>query len=604
MTQANARSCGVSVAALMTASVLSSVPASLARAQPSNVVLLPGYSMTAVATGLNFPTAMTLQGDTIWVTEEGITTPVVSPPAVKQIDNKGNVTTKLTADQLPAGTLVSPLTGIVFHEGRGEGHDKGQGEGRSRKEDQSGWFYLVHRQTNSKNAPGVPVGVVSRFKASDPVGTFQTIISGFPSFGDHPNSQIVFDHHGRAYINGAAPTNSSVVGPDNRWAPSTPTLSDFPGVDIELSGIGYQTLIPFTAPPPPPTLPALDPAGGTTTALTTYPFVAFGAPLPPGNKVKAPTPANPRQGIIAGGGTVYSFDPDAANPTSTMRLEAWGFRNPYGIGIDPFNEKALFVSNNASDVRQTTIVGNDGIAVITIRGSRPIQNDLDDVFLVQIGDNQGSKGDQDSQGHQDSKGKDSNGKGSVPFFGHPDYFHDPVTRQPIPVTDSRFCPPFRALPTPPPPTLHSPCPQFAFSDRFRATLTVQPAFAEIPDNHGSANMFDFSRTKDFGFKGDIFIAETGSIPTGTGAATLTGFKVARIDRNTGSVTDFVTHPDNNMNTIFPVDSSVPPKPILGAFNKPIDVRFRDDEMFIVDFGVSNPATPTANSGKIWKVTHN
>jgi hypothetical protein len=33
---------------------------------------------------------MTLQGDTIWVTEEGVTNPAVSPPAVKKIDNMGN----------------------------------------------------------------------------------------------------------------------------------------------------------------------------------------------------------------------------------------------------------------------------------------------------------------------------------------------------------------------------------------------------------------------------------------------------------------------------------------------------------------------------------
>ena len=99
--------------------------------------------------------------------------------------------------------------------------------------------------------------------------------------------------HGRGYINGAAPTNSSVVGPDNGWALNTPSLHDFPGVDVELSGIGYQTLIPF----------ALDPKGGTSSAKTTYAHVAFGAPLPPGNKVPAPTPANPQHGIIAGGGT-------------------------------------------------------------------------------------------------------------------------------------------------------------------------------------------------------------------------------------------------------------------------------------------------------------
>jgi hypothetical protein len=418
-----------------------------------------------------------------------------------------------------------------------------------------GWFWLIHRQTNSENAPGVPVGVISRFRPRDPVGTFETVIAGFPSFGDHPNSQIVFGADGRAYINGAAPTNSGVVGPDNGWATGTPTLQDFPGMDVELSGIGYQTLIPF---------PPLDPAGGTPAAKTTYPFVAFGMPLPSGNKVKAPTPANPIQGIIAGGGTVYSFDPEAADPTFTMRLEAWGFRNPYGIGFDPFDHNALFVSNNGADVRQTTII--DGIpVVITIRGSRPIDNDLDDMFVVRIGD-------------------------GVQFFGHPDYFHDPATRQPLPVTNSLFCPEPRELPVPPPPVLPSPCPQFAFSDQFRAKLKVEPAFAEI-EFHSSANMFDFSRTEAFGFKGDIFIAETGSIPTGTGATSLTGFKVARIDRQTGEASDFVTHPTNDVVTIFKAD----------GFNKPIDVRFRGPEMFIVDFGVFAPATPTPNTGKVWKV---
>jgi hypothetical protein len=93
--------------------------------------------------------------------------------------------------------------------------------------------------------------------------------------------------------------------------------------------------------------------------------------------------------------------------------------------------------------------------------------------------------------------------------------------------------------------------------------------------------------------GDIFIAETGSIPTGTGASSLTGFKVARIDRSTGQVSDFVTHPTNTQAVIF----------APAGFNKPIDVRFSGPDMFIVDFGVFAPATPIPNSGKIWKVTN-
>jgi hypothetical protein len=133
---------------------------------------------------------------------------------------------------------------------------------------------------------------------------------------------------------------------------------------------------------------------------------------------------------------------------------------------------------------------------------------------------------------------------------------------------------------------------------------VQPAFAEIPDNHGSANMFDFSGTAAFGYQGDIFIAETGSIPQGTGATSLTGFKVARIERSTGNVSDFITH---NTSTCPVPDPGLPCSIAIvfaaSGFNKPIDVRFRGPEMYVVDFGVSTPAPRVPNSGKIWNVTH-
>src|SRR6516162_4369314 len=98
------------IAVALTASLLVTVPVGLVEAaQPDNVTIPPGYTITRVNPtkgSLSSPTAMTFYGDTIWVTEVAGT--------VKQIDNKGNVTTQLTAAQLPAGTLDSPLTGIIF----------------------------------------------------------------------------------------------------------------------------------------------------------------------------------------------------------------------------------------------------------------------------------------------------------------------------------------------------------------------------------------------------------------------------------------------------------------------------------------------------------
>jgi hypothetical protein len=118
---------------------------------------------------------------------------------------------------------------------------------------------------------------------------------------------------------------------------------------------------------------------------------------------------------------------------------------------------------------------------------------------------------------------------------------------------------------------------------------------------------DAGAGKDFGFKGDIFIAETGSIPTGTGASSLNGFKVARIDRNSGMVSDFITHPCGVPPVLAPCISPATPTQAVvfaaGGFNKPIDVRFHGSDMFIVDFGIFAPGPNTPNSGKIWKVTN-
>src|SRR5258708_39390433 len=87
MTLANARSCGVSVAYLMVTLALISAPMPSVLAQPSNVAIQPGYSMTAVATGLNFPTPMTPFGAALLGTEEG---PARSPPAAQRVANNGH----------------------------------------------------------------------------------------------------------------------------------------------------------------------------------------------------------------------------------------------------------------------------------------------------------------------------------------------------------------------------------------------------------------------------------------------------------------------------------------------------------------------------------
>lgn len=212
------------------------------------------------------------------------------------------------------------------------------------------------------------------------------------------------------------------------------------------------------------------------------------------------------------------------------------------------------MTNNGADVRSMVVNG-----VLTVVGSRSIGNDLDDLYVADIG-------------------------GFEEFFGFPDFINDPKTGQPLPITDALFCQEE---------SLSFPCPQFVFDTPFLNSLTVLPALAQFED-HSSANKFDFSTAPHFRFLGDLFVAETGSFVPVTGATEFTGYKVVRVDRKTGHVTDFIVHTSNTQNVIFDP----------GGFNKPIDVKFRGESMLIVDFGVLEKGLniQQPGTGKVWVVT--
>jgi hypothetical protein len=92
------------------------------------------------------------------------------------------------------------------------------------------------------------------------------------------------------------------------------------------------------------------------------------------------------------------------------------------------------------------------------------------------------------------------------------------------------------------------------------------------------------------------VAETGSFIPITGATEFAGYKVVRVNRRTGQVSDFIAHPeDSTADEIF--DPS--------GFNKPIDVKFRSGLMYIVDFGVFEPGLnlQQPGTGKVWVVSH-
>jgi glucose/arabinose dehydrogenase len=484
-------------------------------------VLVPeGFSLQPLATGLNFPTAIAFSEDKtqVWVSESGALPG--TQPRIVQLDPGGDVTPVLSGDQFPEGILAGPITDVTFHDGA---------------------VWLTHRQTG---ANGWLVGAISKFDPADPAGTFTTVLTNLPSAGDHYAEEILFDEAGRAYFAQGTATNSSVVGPDNElvtgWLTQFPDFHDFPAQDVVLNGTEFHA---------PVAVPGLNPENQVTA-----PFRPFGSgPIAPGTTVPAATPDTPQERMIAGNGAIYSFDPNTDDSASTLRLEAWGLRNPFGIGFDPSNPDTLFATDNGADIRSARLDGE-----LRVVESRPIANDFDDLFTLTTG-------------------------GTAEFFGFPDFFHDPADGSVLPVTDPLFAQ--GELPIPPP--------GFVLDETFRNSLAVEPAVAQF-ELHSSANKFDFSPNAHFGSEGNLFVAETGSFVPVTGAQAFVGYKVVQVDPDTGQVSDFIVNTGDTPEEIF--------EPT--GFNKPIDVKFQDGTMFVVDFGVYEPGLDLAqaNTGKVWTVS--
>ncbi len=481
-----------------------------------------GYDLRLGVGGLNYPSNIALGDGRIWITEAGF--PGV-PPTVKEITipetGQGTASVVLTPAMLPPGMLAPPFTDATWRDGL---------------------LWLAHRQVGASEWL---VGAISRFDPDDPAGTFETVLTNLPSTGDHQNNTIVFGADGRAYFGQGSATNSAVVGADNAdWVAEYPGFREMAPVEIILNGESFTARVPTE----------VDPEGDAVTA----PYRAFDTgDIEPGFVVPAATPSTPQDGIIAGSGTVYSFDADDA--AATLRLEAWGLRNPFGLAFDSQDDSRLFISNNGSDIRGQPGDPDNPLDPDTyvIRGNRPIAGDQDDMFEIAVG-------------------------GEVEFFGWPDFMHNPETNEPLSVGDARFCDS---------PVLDpEDCPAPIFDADFRDGLTVAPAFAEV-GQYVSVTGFAPSTSEAFGFAGDLFVTESGSFSPQTGAFSFTGYKVSRIDRETGDEVEFVVNDGETAEELF----------IPEGFNKPVSLVPMGDVLLIVDLGVLEPGIDLFQSatGKVW-----
>ena len=161
---------------------------------PSDILLPPGFSIEAFASGLDTPISLvfTENGDML-IGDAGVRT------------GKGKVLRFNGGEfKVIADGFNPPLTGINYLNGD---------------------IYVSHR---------------SKITMIKPDGSKVDLLSGLPSFGDHHNNKIEFGPDGKMYFGQGTATNSAVVGSDNGWAKAHPYFHDFPGANILLNGYNFQ----------------------------------------------------------------------------------------------------------------------------------------------------------------------------------------------------------------------------------------------------------------------------------------------------------------------------------------------------------------------------
>ena len=238
---------------------------------------------------------------------------------------------------------------------------------------------------------------------------------------------------------------------------------------------------------------------------------------------------------------VWRCKPDG----SDVELIAWGIRNPYGMAFNEAGE--LYISDNDYEEK----------------GDRAIGEDSDCVWHVK-------------------NASTPHGSVTTPeWFGYPDIAHDG-----LPVWDPKHAP-NRGQPAKP--LLGNP-PKWA-----------GPAAALIPPHTCECRM-DFSRSDEFGYKGELFLAQFGTytpLNTNREEALNRGFAVARVDVKSGEVTPFLKNKQ-------PGPASYHPG--AGGLERPVDCKFSPDgkSLYILDFGVNKALRETVtvfgHTGVLWRLT--
>lgn len=137
----------------------------------------------------------------------------------------------------------------------------------------------------------------------------------------------------------------------------------------------------------------------------------------------------------------------------------------------------------------------------------------------------------------------------------------------------------------------------------------QPLLASLPSTpptpaaifgvHSSSDGFDFSFAPEFGYVGQAFVAQFGDEAPTTGKVMRpVGFKVVRVDVDTGVIEDFAVNRGDKNGPASKLGS--------GGLERPLSARFdpTGKSLYVVDFGVltqDDGAHPEPKTGCVWRI---
>lgn len=237
---------------------------------------------------------------------------------------------------------------------------------------------------------------------------------------------------------------------------------------------------------------------------------------------------------------VWRSKPDG----SEMELLAWGIRNPFGMAIN--EDGALYVSDNDFEEK----------------GERAIANDPDRIWHIKNAE------------------KPFGSVKKPDWYGFPDICADG-----LPVWHESHLP---EKGKPAEPLLENP-PEWA-----------GPA-AYLEEPHSCMTKMDFCRSENFGFRGELFACEWGTLAplnTPNPDALDRGFKVIRVNVEEGTAEPFFRNKHKGPASF--EDS--------GGLERPVSCKFSPDgeNLYVLDFGVvrveNNLMMSYAHTGVLWKIS--